>query len=587
MISVHPEKREGDSKALTRLSAQRAVVILCSSLIIGFAVIDAWSGRQFTQSDGISYLDMSDAFLKHNWRLLINPLWSPLYPFLIGIATWLARPSEQWELPVVHLVNFAIFLGVFASFEFLLRQVIAVLGRNERRPGHDSIVSAAWKWKLLGYCIFAWSTLVVISIREASPDLLVAMFVSLDAGLLLRLRAGAGRLQTCLLLGLSLGLGYYAKAVLFPMAFVFMALAFFSIREWKKAVVPCAATLLVFSAIAAPLVIVISQLVGRPCYSESGNLNYAWHVNGQPNLRFYPSHPPSYLKHPTPSLSSRPTVYDFAEPFITTYPPFYSPEYWNDGVETTFSPSEQWRAIRTNLAAFLEPPFVPMWILIAGGILLSFTGPKMPGRLKLLFASWPIIVPAVVATSMYLCVWIEPRYISPFAVLVLLGLLPIVLAGDSSRPDTRGGLAVLAVAAAAILSISVFVLHRAVYPPLSDFGGAHYKAAEVLHSEGVRPGEAIGLIGDNSDGMFLARMARVHIVAQIPVEETSDFWQLTDPGEKARVYSAFQKTGAVALVTAEVPPSSGFADWQRVGGSKYYLHLLAPSGHEPAGKPTP
>lgn len=587
MTGASPVNQEQDYEVRIKNNAQRAVELVCWSFFIGLVAIDAWSGRQFTQSDGISYLDMSDAFLKHNWHLLINPLWSPLYPFLIGVATWIARPSGHWELPLVHLVNLVILLGAFASFEFLLRQVISVLGIERGHLVEDSLAPSNWRWRLLGYSIFAWSIFVVISIREVSPDLCVAIFVFLDAGLLLRLRSGARRLPTCLLLGLALGLGYFAKAILFPMAFVFMALAFFAIGAWKNAVRPIALTLIIFSAIAAPLFIANSKMVGRPSYSESGNLNYAWHVNGKPSLRFYPSTPPSNLEHPTPSLHSRPTVYDFAQPFITTYPPYYNPEYWNAGIKPTFSPLEQLRAIRSNLAAFLEAPFIPMWILIAGGLLLSFAGSNVPGRFSLLIKSWPIIVPGILATCLFLCVWIEPRYIAPFLVLVLLGLLPIALAGKPQQPSTPSSIAVIAVAAIAMLSTSLFVLHRAAYPALGDFGGAHYKAAEMLNRDGVQPGEAVGLIGDNSDGMILARLARVRIVAQIPPDETSDFWRLTDPREKAGVYDAFQKTGAVAVVTAEILPASGFADWQRVGDSKYYLHFLTAPGRQLIDTPTP
>jgi len=38
--------------------------------------------RQYTDPDGISYLDMSDAVLRHNWHLLINPHWSPFLSIL-------------------------------------------------------------------------------------------------------------------------------------------------------------------------------------------------------------------------------------------------------------------------------------------------------------------------------------------------------------------------------------------------------------------------------------------------------------------------------------------------------------------------
>ena len=152
---VAREQASGPSYKLTRL--------VCWSICIGFALIEAWSGRQFTNPDGIAYLDMSDALLKHNLHLLINPLWSPLYPSLIGIATWLLRPSAYWELPIAHLVNFAIFLGMLASFEFLLRQVICLLNVEEEQHGADSAVPLpVWTWQLLGYSLFAWSTFVFI-----------------------------------------------------------------------------------------------------------------------------------------------------------------------------------------------------------------------------------------------------------------------------------------------------------------------------------------------------------------------------------------------------------------------------------------
>ena len=190
---MKPEISESREKAILPLGEDqryKLTRLICRSVCIAFALLETWSGRQFLNQDGISYLDMSDAFLRHNWHLLVNPLWSPLYPFLIGVATWLTHPSAQWEVPIVHLLNFIIFLGALASFEFLLRQVIRVLGREEGGQHADSEVPpSAWRWQLLGYSLFAWSTFgVMLAPRMITPDLCVAMFVYLDCGLLLRLR---------------------------------------------------------------------------------------------------------------------------------------------------------------------------------------------------------------------------------------------------------------------------------------------------------------------------------------------------------------------------------------------------------------
>src|SRR5580658_10014732 len=115
-----------ETKTFTKDRSYEQTRFVCWIVCVGFALLEAWSQRQFINEDGISYLDMSDALMKHNWHLLINPIWSPLYPLLIGLVTWFARPSAQWEVPLVHAVNFVVFLGALASFEFLMRQVISL-----------------------------------------------------------------------------------------------------------------------------------------------------------------------------------------------------------------------------------------------------------------------------------------------------------------------------------------------------------------------------------------------------------------------------------------------------------------------------
>jgi len=580
MSSGFPENPEKATLSREEDRRYRKTRIVCWSVCIGFALLEAWSGRQYTDPDGISYLDMSDALLKHNWHLLINPHWSPLYPFLIGIATWLIRPSTYWELPIVHIVNFAIFLGALASFEFLLRQVISVLGREGRPVDADSTApQPAWRWQLLGYSLFAWSTFVMISgVRRVNPDLCVAMFVYLDAGLLLRLRTSAKTSRVCLLLGLALGFGYLAKAILFPMAFVFMAVAYFVVGKWQRAILPLAMTLLLFSAIASTLFIGISQMVGRPSFGESGTLNVAWQINGEQMLPFCSSAPPCELKHPMNLLYKRPNVFGFAEALPSTYPLWQDPQYWNAGAGTAFHPRKQLHAIRRNLVVLVASLYMlPMWGLIAGGFILSFLSADVPHRLQHFTRSWPLLVPGIVALSAYALVLIEARYIAPFVVLVFLGLFPGVLLHRSQNNARRSVIATVAIAASLTVFTALFIILHLVapLPILRGHGGVHYQAAESLNREGLQPGEAVGIVGSGWDAMLWARLARVRIVAQVPPEDASDLWGTSDPRVKAEVYEAFAKAGAKAIVTEETPPTDGFADWQRVGDTQYYVHFLA------------
>ena len=153
---------------------------------------------------------------------------------------------------------------------------------------------------------------------------------------LLSLVDDAKKSRTCLLFGLSLGFGYYAKAILFPMALVFMAVAFLVIGRGRRATLPISITLFVFTTIAAPLLTLVSMKAGRPSFSESGRLNVAWQINGEKMLPFQPG-PASHLIHPMNLLYRHPDVFAFGSQIATTYPLWQDPGYWNAGTDTSFS----------------------------------------------------------------------------------------------------------------------------------------------------------------------------------------------------------------------------------------------------------
>ena len=558
----------------------RSARLLCWCACTCLALVDAWAGRQYIDADGISYLDMSDAFLKHNWHLLINPQWSPLYPFMLGVATWIAHPTAYWEFPTAHLVNLAIFIGALASFEFLMRQVLLLLRKNDGQQDASKAGSLpTWIWQVLGYSLFAWSTFVMISgLRRVSPDLCVALFVFLDAGLLLKLRASGNKTRTSLLLGLSLGLGYLAKAILFPMAFVFMLVAFFAIRERSKALVPLLTTILAFAAIATPMVILISRVAGRPSYSESGPLNFVWQANGGDCIPFNTFRSSPDLNHRMHLLHEDPDVFSITGPVAATYSPWFDPEYWNAGAKGAFIPRNQIRIIALNFAGLFTGMYMtPLWVLVAGGIAIFFINPGVPRRFAQLAGTWPLLLPGVTGLCLYTLVLVLPRYIAPFLVLVLLGLFPWIFAGKFAHREKPIVIATTVTATAVFLYSALFVVLHLTrpLPAMRGPGGEHYRAAAALNGDGVLPGQSVGLIGGSWDAMIWARLARVHIIAQMPEDDTRTFWQASDPRMKAEVYDAFAKAGAKAVITEQIPPPSGIAEWQKLADTPYSVHMLA------------
>jgi hypothetical protein len=203
---------------------------------------------------------------------------------------------------------------------------------------------------------------------------------------------------------------------------------------------------------------------------------------------------------------------------------------------------------------------------------------KLSLRPQTIAISWPLLVLGAAGLCAYLLVSIEPRYLAPFILLVLISFFPGMHSHTSSLMTRRNTNATLAVAAAVILLTAFFVVHRATLPVLKDFGGVHDQAAEALGRAGIRPGDDVGIIGSGSDQMIFARLARVKIIAQMLPEDSNDFWLAPDPKQKEQVYKAFSRDGAKAVVTDEQLPSAGFADWQRLGDTPYYVHVLTTSG---------
>ncbi len=91
----------------------------------------AWIGRFSLDADGIAYLDLSDAFRRHDWQGFLNAYWSPLYPMLLAVGRTILPASKAGELIAAHIVNFLIYVAAVAGFEFfyqgLRRSIVAAL----------------------------------------------------------------------------------------------------------------------------------------------------------------------------------------------------------------------------------------------------------------------------------------------------------------------------------------------------------------------------------------------------------------------------------------------------------------------------
>jgi hypothetical protein len=530
--------------------------------------------------DGISYLDLGDRNARGDW-LPVSSMWSPLYPLLLGLVMRVSQPSPRWEFAVAHLLTLAIYIGALAAFEFFWRGIWRATS-NERSATNATIGLPPWAWWLAGYAIFVWSSVVLIRFRAVTPDMLVAALVYGAAGLLVRTASTERPVRIHAALGGVLGAAYLAKAVMFPLGFLFLAaavgLAWRSPERRRASVVGLAA----FMLIAAPLIALTSAAAGRLTFGEAGQFTYLKHVNGL-SYPYNASEIPDGLGtpvHPIRIVHEGPTVYEFATPIAGTYPPGYDPGYWVEGLTPRLELERQARHAVQNVVWYGELFFRQLGGPLALVLVLLWMGREQRPR-----AAWPFAIVGVasLALGLYALVYVEGRYIAPFVVMFLAGALSLVRLADSA-PARR------VMTAAGMLVPALIVVELAVFdaPYVRRFGtpgrltwerqtataraDAPWRIAEALGRLGVRPGDPIGFIG-YSFGATFARLAKVRIVAEMPWEETDRFWSL-DPGGRAEVLDAFGRVGAVALVTEVPPPAGAEQDWVELDGSGRYALML-------------
>jgi hypothetical protein len=532
---------------------------------------------QSMNEDGISYLDLGDAYLAGDWHP-INSVWSPLYPLMLGTVLRLVRPSLQWEFTVVHLVNFGIFLLALICFEFFWRETRRAL-EAEVMSDPGKIILPEWAWWVFGYALFVWSSVVLIRLRTVSPDMLIAGIVYLAAGLLVRIGSLGSRAATHATFGGLLGLGYLTKAVMFPIGLIFLGAA--AALEWKRGRIfrHWLSGAVIFAVIAGPLVLALSLEKGRVTFGEVGRLTYLRYVNGMP-YPHWPAAAPRDLKppfHPARRIHDDPPVYEFRSPVRGTYPLSYDPSYWYDGVSGRFNPGGQARRLAVS-AKFYFDLFARNQGAMLGVVVLLLA--MSPGtRRRGSWLGWPfaLLGMGTAALVLYLPVYVEGRYLAPFVVLLWGGLLALVRVED--LPITRRSLRAAGLILPLLVVLQIVAYGWRYVPRMGPalMGAPSPRAtprqlAETLLRAGVRPGDEIGFIGYAFDAGF-ARLARVRITSELPSGQSHRFWMA--PAEtQEKVLSRFAQAGAVALVTDELPPGPVPEGWTSVKRRPGFGYLL-------------
>ena len=540
------------------------------TLVAGF--LQTWAARFSMTPDGTCYLDIASAYLRGDWHNALNSYWSPLFSWLLAMALGGFHPTPYWESTLLHLVNFAGLVTALACFEFFFRSFVRHC--EECRSSEDPKPALPeFAWWALGYGLFLSTTLFLLPATDTSPDIWVSAFTYIIGGLILRIRIAGGGWGLFVLLGFTLAFAYFAKTFYFPLSFVFLLAAWMAAGNLRRTVRQAAIALLVFLFVAGPWIFLLSSTRHRFTFGDAGKVNAAIFVDQIPQYLFWQGENGSGVpSHPVRQLLAHPRVFEFASPIAGTYPPAFDLSYWMDGVRLRPNVHGPLGLLRQSFGTFfkifqfqLEYAVLLLALVFSAGL----GGPW--GALRRQAYLW---LPPLVACSAYAIVLVEFRYVAPFVLLLWLSAVSSFLP-TSWEISPRLVLAlVLAVFCATGLKATKF----AVSDTLAIRSGQQnvdWEVAQGLRRLGLQPGDKVSAMAVSGEAHW-ARLARLKIVAEIPLGDESIFWS-SSLESKQNVFRLLASTGAKLLVVRAAPSSALHDGWLPIGNTSFYGYPLEAS----------
>lgn len=546
-------------------------------MVVSWTIVAA-SAHRTIDPDGVAYLDIALQCLRGHWSALANSYWSPGYPLLLALWLRIFGQQPQREIFLLHSFAVVMLIASLASFEFFLNTMF----RATRNPGADGGAERLPEWMIraIGYAFFAWLTTFLLPASADHPDALVMSALLVAASFSIKICAGGGSMKDFALLGVVLGLGYLAKAAMFPLSFVVLAATLWCARKRPRAIAGLAAAFLLFALVSAPLVITLSRELGHPSFGNAAAINYAEAVN-RINSIFWRGEPPGSgaPMHAFRQVNADPPVYEFATPVVGTYPLWEGHGYWCEGIEPQFRLRQQVSATHIALRAYFDIVFNQLGPLCLGFAILLLGAGDVRTYISRLLDYGVLLMPALAGLGMYALVRIETRFLPAFFLLLWAAAFFSLRMKSSVEARRYASIVAGAVIAIFTLQIAMETGHRA----SEFFGGAaveNWQAAQALHDLGIEPGARVAYMGDTLRDHVWAHLARATIVAEIPVSGSQDYW--AEGAEQRRAaLNSLAAAGAEVLVTRDTPGAATQQGWRRLGETGYFYLPLQAAIHRP------
>jgi len=542
-------------------------VLFALAVLIGLARVSA--ARHLINPDGISYLDLGDAYLRGDWSAAINGYWSPLSPVLFGLALKILRPSPALEFPMVHYVIFGIYIAALLCFRFFWKNLIHY--HAAQRKDYDSRGLAQLPepvWIAFGYAIFLVSCVEFINLEYIGADMSVTAIVYLAAGVLLRIRRGPVSWKLYFFFGILLGFGYLAKAVMLPLSGAFILASLRFSAGWRRTLCYVASVLAGLILIATPYIWALSKHYGHLTYSESRDLMYAFNVDGIP-FWWAGDDPPGFGHpiHPRTRIFENPPAYTFEGSPRGTYPGWYEPPYWLAGLQTRFNLRGQLFRLKVDGQILFDIFFGAFQVgFVISALVWYLFGAERFRVLPGLLRQWFFFLPLLAAIAIYWPIWVDPRYIAPF-----LGLFWAGIFGGVRMPASPQSRRLLFSTAAAVVPLTFLVVLASTAAAFDRIGNipVQFRVADYLRQIGVRPGDRVGAVGRVMECGW-ARLARVQITTEINHGSDAAFRASAAPVRSAVVAAMFH-TGIRAIVSDSREDSGCPSNWHAVDSTGFYV----------------
>jgi hypothetical protein len=251
--------------------------------------------------------------------------------------------------------------------------------------------------------------------------------------------------------------------------------------------------------------------------------------------------------------------------------------YWYEGIEPSFSARREVEGLAINLGRLQRIVRNSLTALLLLGLFGAGAAWFLWWRGAVRWQVAPyfyLMVPAVLGLGLFVASMVEARYIAGLIATLLLASLASIRLRHEGRFPLRGLAAGLV-----LIAVCLEVMHvrgGARHPDQEELK-QHLATAGALTEAGVGPGSRVGVLGGPSVREYWARLARVQIIAEIPQQETDEFWRLS-PAAQREVLSTFARCGAVAVVARRVPESAHPYGWRPVAdGVCIYVLTNGPS----------